>query len=104
MDLNNECKLKVCMCEHLDLSARSAIVESGAQNSGDVTVTPAVARFSAAVRTLELFGISDRAGAAIVSAALRYVGIISESNASNFFDRNEIRCERTKARNRLSQL
>ncbi|GBO26733.1 hypothetical protein AVEN_217042-1 [Araneus ventricosus] len=59
MDLNNECKLKVCMCEHLDLSARSAIVESGAQNSGDVTVTPVVARFSAAVRTLELFGISD---------------------------------------------
>ncbi|GBM43471.1 hypothetical protein AVEN_9432-1 [Araneus ventricosus] len=64
MDLNNECRLKGHMCENLDLSAPSAIVESGAQNADDVTVTPVVTKFSAVSRTLDRFGISDRAGAA----------------------------------------
>ncbi|GBM01625.1 hypothetical protein AVEN_60034-1 [Araneus ventricosus] len=113
MDLNNECKLKGRMCEHLDLSAPSAIAESGAQrvysgtpgwgggrhffpclhaekrnvsqqstridpqNADNVTVTPVVTKFSATARTLDQFGISDRAGAAIVSAELQDVGIIS---------------------------
>ncbi|GBM05433.1 hypothetical protein AVEN_94735-1 [Araneus ventricosus] len=92
------------MCELHGLSARSAIIESRAQNSGDVTVTPKVTKFSAVIRTLDQFGISDRAGAAIVSAALQDVGIISKSNVSNVVDRNKIRCERTKTRNCLSQL
>ncbi|GBN03895.1 hypothetical protein AVEN_176882-1 [Araneus ventricosus] len=55
----------------------------------------------AAVRTSDRFGISDRAGAAIVSAALQDVGIISESNVLNVVDRNKIRRGRTKARTTL---
>ncbi|GBO29750.1 hypothetical protein AVEN_73166-1 [Araneus ventricosus] len=55
----------------------------------------------AAVRTLNRFGIFDRAGAAIVSAALQDVGITSESNILNVVDRNKIRCGRTKARTTL---
>ncbi|GBM13587.1 hypothetical protein AVEN_123998-1 [Araneus ventricosus] len=55
----------------------------------------------AAVRTLDQFGISDRAGAAIVSVALQDVGIISESNVLNVVDRNKIRRGRTDARTTL---
>ncbi|GBM83092.1 hypothetical protein AVEN_73090-1 [Araneus ventricosus] len=55
----------------------------------------------AAVRTLDRFGISDRADAAIVSAALQDVGIISGSNVLNVVDRNKIRRGRTKARTTL---
>ncbi|GBN76550.1 hypothetical protein AVEN_99247-1 [Araneus ventricosus] len=55
----------------------------------------------AAVRTLDRFGISDRVGAAIVSAALQDVDIISESNVLNVVDRNKIRRGRTKARTTL---
>ncbi|GBN86734.1 hypothetical protein AVEN_100493-1 [Araneus ventricosus] len=47
------------------------------------------------------FGISDRADAAIVSAALQDVGIISESNVLNVVGRNKIRRGRTKARTTL---
>ncbi|GBM69353.1 hypothetical protein AVEN_272174-1 [Araneus ventricosus] len=55
----------------------------------------------AAVRTLDRFGISGRAGAAIVSSALQDVGIISESNVLNVVDRNKIRRGRTKERTTL---
>ncbi|GBO39907.1 hypothetical protein AVEN_144683-1 [Araneus ventricosus] len=55
----------------------------------------------AVVRTLDRFGISDRAGAAIVSAALQGVGIISGSNVLNVVDRNKIRPGGTKARTTL---
>ncbi|GBM82003.1 hypothetical protein AVEN_231484-1 [Araneus ventricosus] len=68
---------------------------------------PVVTKVLAAVRTLDRFGISDRAGAAIVSAVLQDVGIISENNVLNVVgvDRNKIRRERTKARTTLlSQL
>ncbi|GBM70882.1 hypothetical protein AVEN_28451-1 [Araneus ventricosus] len=61
------------------------------------TITPVVTKVLAAVRTLDRFGISDRAGAAIVSAALQDVGIISESNVLNVVNRNKIRYGRTKA-------
>ncbi|GBM53353.1 hypothetical protein AVEN_165030-1 [Araneus ventricosus] len=62
---------------------------------------PVVTKVLAAVRTLDRFGISDRAGAAIVSAALQDVGITSESNVLNVVDRNKIRRGRTKARTTL---
>ncbi|GBL80449.1 hypothetical protein AVEN_128498-1, partial [Araneus ventricosus] len=65
------------------------------------TVTPVVTTVLAAVRTLDRFGISDPAGAAIVSAALQDVGIFSESNVLNVVDRNKIRRGRTKARTTL---
>ncbi|GBM12758.1 hypothetical protein AVEN_270154-1 [Araneus ventricosus] len=94
MDLNNECKMKKRTCDHLDLSAPSAIIERGAQNADDVTVTPVVTKFSSVARALDLFGISDRVGAAIVSAVVQDVFIISESNVLNIVDRNKIRRER----------
>ncbi|GBN07150.1 hypothetical protein AVEN_149609-1 [Araneus ventricosus] len=78
-----------------------AIVESGTENNDDVTVTPVVTNLLAVARALDRFGISDRAGAAIVSASLQYVGIMSESNVSNVVNRNKIRRERTKARTTL---
>ncbi|GBN78069.1 hypothetical protein AVEN_81878-1, partial [Araneus ventricosus] len=62
---------------------------------------PVVTKVLAAVRTLDRFGISDREGAAIVSAALQDVGIISESNVLNVVDRNKIRRGRTKAKTTL---
>ncbi|GBL78208.1 hypothetical protein AVEN_42774-1 [Araneus ventricosus] len=62
---------------------------------------PVVAKVLAAVRTLDRFGISDRADAAIVSAALQDVSIISENNVLNVVDRNKIRRRRTKARTTL---
>ncbi|GBM77663.1 hypothetical protein AVEN_226049-1 [Araneus ventricosus] len=64
-------------------------------------VTAEVTKFSAAARTLDRFGISDRASAAIVSATLQDVGIISESNVLTIFDRNKIQRNRTKARTTL---
>lgn len=99
MDFNNGCKWKHRICERTDFSA-AVIVESGSQNTEDVT--PVVTKFPAVARTLDRFGVSDRAGAAIVSAALQDVGIISPSNISNVVDRNKIRRERTKARTTLS--
>ncbi|GBO28662.1 hypothetical protein AVEN_274982-1 [Araneus ventricosus] len=64
-------------------------------------MTPVVTKVLAAVRTLDRFGISNRAGTAIVSAALQDVGIISESNVLNVVDRNKIRHGRTKTRTTL---
>ncbi|GBM15091.1 hypothetical protein AVEN_113398-1 [Araneus ventricosus] len=88
--------MKKRTCDHLDLSAPSAIIERGAQNADDVTVTPVVTKFSSVARALDLFGISDRVGAAIVSAVVQDVFIISESNVLNIVDRNKIRRERKK--------
>ncbi|GBM73276.1 hypothetical protein AVEN_158151-1 [Araneus ventricosus] len=65
------------------------------------TVTTVVTKVLAAVRTMDRFGTSDRAGPAIVSAALQDVGIISESNVLNVVDRNKIRRGRTKTRTTL---
>lgn len=96
VDLNNGYKLK----RRTEYSAASVTVESEAKKAEDVT--PVVTRFPVVARTLDRFGISDRAGAAIVSATLQDVGIISQSNVSNVVDRNKIRRERTKARTILS--
>ncbi|GBN00065.1 hypothetical protein AVEN_69842-1 [Araneus ventricosus] len=65
-------------------------------------IFPTVTTVLATVRTLDLFGISDRAGTAILSTALQDVGIISDSNVSKVGDRNKIRLERTKTRTTLS--
>ncbi|GBM82313.1 hypothetical protein AVEN_193558-1 [Araneus ventricosus] len=70
-------------------------------SSEAILVTPVVTKVLAAVRTLDRFGISDRAGAGIVSAALQDVGIISESNVLDVVGRNKIRRGRTKARTTL---
>ncbi|GBM56842.1 hypothetical protein AVEN_90189-1, partial [Araneus ventricosus] len=61
------------------------------------TGLPVVTKVLASVRTLDRFGISDRAGAAIVSSALQDVGIISENNALNVVGRNKTWRGRTKA-------
>lgn len=49
-------------------------------------------------RTLDRFGISDRAGAAIVSATLQDIGIISTENKDHVVDRSKIRRVRSKTR------
>ncbi|CAH0561710.1 unnamed protein product [Brassicogethes aeneus] len=60
---------------------------------------------SAVAKTLDRFGVSNRAGAAIVSATLQTVGLISEDNLSNVVDsRNKIRRAREKQRNSLADV
>lgn len=86
--------------EHTVFSASSDIVESETQQIE--SLTPEVTTFPAVARTLDRFGVSDRAGAAIVSATLQDVGLISTENVSNVIDRNKIRRERAKARTTLS--
>ncbi|GBN05272.1 hypothetical protein AVEN_74393-1, partial [Araneus ventricosus] len=78
---------------------RRSVAERGLSNCAGWVYTglPVVKKVLAAVRTLDRFGISDRAGAAIVSTALQDVSIISESNVLNVVDRNKIRRGRTKA-------
>lgn len=73
MNMNNRCKLKRRMGEHIDFCASSAIIESGypkrwrRHSCSD--------EFLAVAKTLHRFGISDRTGAAIVSEALQNVAI-----------------------------
>lgn len=54
--------------------------------------------FGVVAKTLDRFGISDRAGAAIVSATLQSMGIISDVDLSKVVDRNKIRRARDKQR------
>lgn len=49
-------------------------------------------------RTLDRFGISDRSGAAIVSATLKDFGVITAEDSSNVIDRSKIRRVRSLAR------
>ncbi|CAG5051418.1 unnamed protein product [Parnassius apollo] len=48
--------------------------------------------------TLDKYGISDRAGAAIVSATLQDIGLVTESNKSSVIDRSKIRRARAQTR------
>lgn len=54
--------------------------------------------YVAVARTLDRFGISDRAGAAIVSATLQDIGMITKESAINVVDRSKIRRVRAKTR------
>ena len=44
--------------------------------------------------TCERFGISDRAGAAIATAALKAFGIVTDTNKTNVIDPSKLRRER----------
>ncbi|KAJ8930679.1 hypothetical protein NQ314_016493 [Rhamnusium bicolor] len=59
--------------------------------------------FSAVARTLDRYGISDRAGAAIISATLQDIGIIIDNDMSNVVDRSKVRRCRTKTRTILNK-
>lgn len=48
--------------------------------------------------TLDRYGISDRAGAAIVSATLQDIGLVTESDTSSVIDRSKIRRARAQTR------
>jgi len=54
--------------------------------------------YSVVAKTLDRYHISDRAGAAIVSATLQDIGLVSESDLSKVVDRSKIRRARQKAR------
>ncbi|KAJ8972312.1 hypothetical protein NQ314_000227 [Rhamnusium bicolor] len=60
-------------------------------------------QFPVVARTLDRYGISDRAGAAIVSATLQDMGLINEEDYSKVVDRNMIRRVRAKKRSDLSK-
>jgi hypothetical protein len=61
-------------------------------NSTSTKVFPVVAR------TLDRYGVSDRVGAAIVSATLQDIGLITQNDTSNVVDRSKIRRARSKKR------
>lgn len=50
---------------------------------------------------LDRYKISDRVGAAIASATLLDVGVISREDQSNVIDQSKIRRSRTRKRNEL---
>ncbi|VEN43556.1 unnamed protein product, partial [Callosobruchus maculatus] len=52
-------------------------------------------------RTLDRYGISDRAGAAVASAVLQDVGIINTIDKTSIIDKNKIRRARSKKREGL---
>lgn len=58
--------------------------------------------FPVVARTLDRYCISDRAGAAIVSAVLQDVGLISQNDTSCAVDRSKIRRARMKKRTALT--
>ncbi|CAH1110479.1 unnamed protein product [Psylliodes chrysocephalus] len=49
-------------------------------------------------RTLNRYGISDRAGAAVASAVLQDIGIINNEDKSSIIDKNKIRRARSRKR------
>ncbi|XP_061717533.1 uncharacterized protein LOC133525257 [Cydia pomonella] len=54
--------------------------------------------YATVARTLDRYGISDRAGAALVSATLQDIGLITRESSDNIVDRSKIRRMRSKAR------
>uniref|UniRef100_A0A6P7F0G4 Uncharacterized protein LOC114324720 n=1 Tax=Diabrotica virgifera virgifera TaxID=50390 RepID=A0A6P7F0G4_DIAVI len=58
--------------------------------------------FPVVARTLDRYGVSDRAGAAIISAAFQDIGLITESDSSRVIDRSRVRRARSKARATIS--
>lgn len=57
----------------------------------------------ALARTCDRYGVSDRSAAAIASAVLEDVGLITENNYSIVIDKNKVRRQRRKARTELQQ-
>ncbi|CAG4974445.1 unnamed protein product [Parnassius apollo] len=52
---------------------------------------PGPSKFPVVAMTLDRYGILDRACAAIVSATLQDIGLVTESDTSSFIDRSKIR-------------
>lgn len=59
--------------------------------------------FSVVASTLDRYGVSDRVGAAIVSATLQDIGLKSQNDISNVVDRSKIRRARSKKRSTVIQ-
>lgn len=59
---------------------------------------PGPSKFPVVAMTLDRYGISDRAGAAIVSATLQDIGLVTENDTSSVIDRSKIRRARTETR------
>lgn len=67
------------------------------------TVTaPSENQFPVVARALDRYYISHRAGAAIVSATLQVIGMVTKNDTSNIIDLNKIRRPRTKTRSTLT--
>lgn len=73
-----------------EVSSSSTVSES---------IQPANSAFPAVAKILDRYGISDRAGASIVSATLQDLGFINEDDTANVIDRNKIRRARANTRN-----
>lgn len=79
--------------------------ENNLSYSEDVTEVGSTSRnfqkYPTLAITLDRYGVSDRAGAAIVSAALQDMGVITENNTSQVVDRSKLRRAREKQRTEL---
>ncbi|CAG4932315.1 unnamed protein product [Parnassius apollo] len=60
---------------------------------------PGPSKFPVVAMTLDRYGISDRAGAAIVSTTLQDIGLVTESDTSSVIDRSKILRARAQTRN-----
>ncbi|CAG4943138.1 unnamed protein product [Parnassius apollo] len=59
---------------------------------------PGPSKFPVVAMTLDRYDISDRAGAAIVSATLQDIGLVTESDTSSVIDHSKIRRARAQTR------
>ncbi|CAG4928614.1 unnamed protein product [Colias eurytheme] len=69
--------------------------------SREVTQKRNTISLATVARTVDRYGVSDRAAAAIVSAAFQDVGLITEESSTNIVDRNKIRRARELQRQTL---
>lgn len=75
---------------------------TNSERLGEVSGIRTVGRdLPALARACDRYGVSDRSAAAIASAVLEDVGIITENNALSVIDKNKVRRQRRKARTRL---
>jgi hypothetical protein len=77
--------------------------DDGASEQVPSNLTPKQMRIQlpTVARECDRWGISDRSAAAVATAVLQDIGIVSENDTSNVVDRSKIRREREKHRNEL---
>lgn len=85
----------------LDIETQVSQLSSIPSTSSESSPTVAKIKLPVVARTLDRYGISDRAGAAIISAAFEDIGLITESDSMLVIDRSKVRRARSRARTAL---
>lgn len=86
----------------LKFKSRNDEEVTNAETLGEVSGIRTVGRdLPELARACDRYGVSDRSAAAIASAVLEDVGIITENNSLSVIDKNKVRRQRWKARTEL---